>query len=754
MGGNKDLTFPNYYALLDSYGYDPLDRLSVALHGSAPRRSTSGSLPTDDNYIKGKILTLLSSNLHLGQTRVSPKFLKFLLGNRIIDKYDLCARSSAFASSLIECMSAVEATLPEVASIIRADRRTAHEIYSSVSLNSTSSPFSSIKPEVDSLEFLLDILDDCGSHSIDIDGVSNAIISAKVSIPLVDILRVPIVADKKRGPTLLTNVVKANNPIALVSIARRAMSEGITLKAQKRIVEIAVQNSHLECIAVLCREFFVVAPLIAMKFMIESREKLENHPAERGHLFKAILSNINVCVARGILSEMIDILDKNLNIKIFDFSAETNTMSRSKVCDWEKTLLTEFLSTLWDVTSGDEQMRSAVVNTPPFRNAVSRALVANTLVWHDNTTYDAGGQNDEKLTATLSNTAKLLDIQRHADWAIDLSDGVADFSNHLDAESGKVYHTSLNGIVLDRWLRNTFIMASFRGFTYIDYAVQFSPEIRGFVDADIVHTDDAFAKAVAMNPAAVGFKWFSDVLFRACAERRRDGELVAERSTMARRLLRWCLRGREIIASSNEPQVADIRGLSFILSNLTSMIIGSGRVESLDLPSFNQLQAGFPKSSINRWCTDPRQDFHFFEVLLKKVALSLSKFVTDICKADLNGVEILYTMFGGNLEAALRALTAPHAHKHTLPEPEGHVRDIVIYVLASMSISRGLDTFKIVTQLVGAYTEGVTLPCVGNVIGALGGLKSTRIMARWLRDLIRGREPHTVWWSNLPHPSS
>ena len=640
------------------------------------------------------MISRLIENIRHGTTRISPRLMRTLLGDCILDKYEVCRRADDFASALIHAMARQEHA-----------RRP-------------------IDQDIDTLEFLLGFLDDCGVRNTSLESATRAATSCKVTAPLLDILRVPVVT-KSHAAGPLTLAAKQNNAAALRHLSRRALAEGMSNKAQSRVIMLVAREGYFDCLRVLCEEFFIVAPLKLVTLMINARLPWATATNKRAAAFDAILADVGMCIARGALSTMITQLDTAMELYIYftEHGLYAGNLHKIEASEWCSTIAGDFLSALWRATSDDARLRSAVVSMKAFREIVDRALIAHLAckflpaVHHCSTTGYVDDNNvSSAMMALLSRIAELFDMQRCADRFIDLDDGVV-------TARAPAPTTSMRGVVLDRWLRKLFVHVSTMGMCYIDAAEAATSEIGCIFATDVVHTDIAFQDMMWPSPTdnthTVSPKWLRDLLFKACAS---NG--VITRTALARRLIRWC--GIVAAATSKRSNVAMQR----MLDNISNDIIDAdadGVVHLTNIP-------------VHAWDNSDNP------ACLSDTISLLSRFIVHTCGQELGGVEILYATYQGNYDTALRDLTSKLTKGEYVPQPQGVVRDIVVYMMSSVQSVRMFTDQDFINETVKTYTRSVTLPSSWSVFGDHGGVSSTRNTARWLRDLLRGRKEHTMWW--------
>lgn len=684
------------------------------------------------------ILSTLRDNLFTTETRISVQLLKVLLSRKIIGTADIVHKADKIMSALVYGMATTE-----LAGL-------------------------SIDSDVSALEYLLEVVDDHHGQPLSFTNTTFAITQSKVSAPLIDILRVPLI-EKRRSAGPLTHAAKRNNPTALRYIARRALAQGILPKSQARVVTIAMREGNFDCVRVLAEEFFTVAPNAIVKLMIVNELPWSTDAQKRGQAFDAILTDVGMCISRGFVDSMIKSIDAAMDLKIQpnlkDYS--TNALPRMECDTWASTIAGDFLSALWKATSGDPRLRSVVTNSKSFRTLVDRALIAHIeCKFKTNVFMNVGGDvpvaedklrdicKSDAMAALLSRIAELFDMQRRSDLYVDLDDdnfyekSQAMKNNEDDAPE---FLTTLSGMVFDRWLRTVLALISVTGWCFVDAAAAASGEIANIMKADVVNTDNTFRLLLSLRSvhARLRAPYIVEMLHKSC------GTEHVSSTDLARRLLRLCGIVIEVCAYQGEAELPlDMaKRLDSIFDKIAKFLTDVPEKKCVSLadlltraiPMDMSDLLGRPTAAADGVSADGSLDDVTGQ--LRETMRVLSEYVVDTCGEELGGVQILYMSHKGDLESALAVLTEGKKEGPSIPEPEGDVRDIVIYALASRD-NKHLpirDTMALVEKMVGAYTTCVTLPSSWHALGRFTLPRVTK-MAHWVRDLMRGRKPHTVWW--------
>ncbi len=607
------------------------------------------------------------------RTRVSDDLLKLMLSSGIVTPISWLAENrDTFIAAIVVNVAALEAEKQDTA------------------------------PEVSAVEFILDTCEFNASGN-NMSETARQLAYTAIAAPLIEKIRPNVAKSSSRRSSPVTLAIKKGNATSLRSIARLAVSQNISVMAQKRAMELAMERKAFVCLRVLVEEGFVVSPSIIKSTILARREAWGT--IDRNTAFDTLLTNVDVLAARertGLAAL----------VKQFHAPLSTGTLDGATAFDtWTALIAGEFLCAFWRATDCKGAVRDRAASSVEFRELVDITLTVYVYQMLRAVEQDVFAASPTA-KAMMSRISELFDIQwRCTDVfqpATDSGRAAVAASTNEATQRGPMY-----GIMFDVWLISYALpRVAVLSWKIMQLMISMDPTCASCVVSSVVHTDNLI-RCIFNLPGNDSPKMgtVKDVLLAAVELDPDTGSDGAD-VLLARRVLRWA--GMFKV----EPMRAKVSfGHVDVLEEL------AGRVEDT-VPVVGQNIHTRLDAVIHRMC----------DLLITKY------------EKPLGGVQRLYSEFKGDVDAAMLDLYSELEDKSSTVEPTGDIRDVLIY---AMSGPKEVDVDqKTILDTVVKYTACVTLPCVTRLrwLVTTGALSET-LPTPWIRNVLRGTKPYVRWWA-------
>ncbi len=608
----------------------------------------------------------------VARTRVSDTLLKLMLSSGIVTPITwLAQHRDAFIASIVVNVAALE-----------ADRQ-------------------DTGPEVSAVDFILDTCEFNASGN-DMSETARQLAHTAILAPLIEKVRPNVSKSTSRRSSPITLAIKKGNATSLRSIARLAVSQNVSVMAQKRAMELAMDRKAFVCLRVLVEEGFVVSPSIIKCTILAKREAWGT--IDRNTAFDTLLTNVEVLAARERtgLAALVKQFHTPLSVGTIDGATAFDT--------WTAVIAGEFLCAFWRATDCKGAVRDRAASTPEFRELVDIALTVYVFHMLRTAGHDALSVSP-MAKGLMSRISELFDIQWRCTDVFQPATDSGRVSTAASAASGPTQR--LYGIMFDVWLLSYALpRIAVSSWKIIQLMISMDPTCASCVVASVVYTDNLI-RCVFHLPGEEPPKenTIRDVLL-AAVELDPDTNSDGADVILARRVLRWA--GMFKV----DPMRAKVTvGHVGVLEELASRVEDTIPVVEQDITT-----------------------------RLDAVIRRMHDLLATTYEKPLGGVQRLYCEYGGDVDAAMLDLYDQLEDKRSTVEPTGDIRDVLVY---AMSGPKEVDVDqKTILDTVVKYTACVTLPCVSRLRWLVTtGAVSETLPTPWIRNVLRGTRPYVRWWA-------